>query len=323
MKEVHDEGIRRGTADCGRRVTLLLLVAAWLSAASSHAQSGPPPVILENTLPGIEQPFDSLIPDHWGRNRAESMIGPWSVSGGVATASGSQPRLVYVTTDKGFPPSAVGSDDAAMPTGDGWVATVMVSYLDSPQTVVNLEGTSHELQLLGPTSTGVADTFWVYLRYVSILATVALPQDTAVRYTVHYKGLNGGNLLDVWIDDNRVVNGYDLDSATPGQPFDLDSVQLAGGGSGSWTMTFDDLLVGLLDTGPEIVSSSAVPITGATAVTFLSELGAVYALESSDSLVSGPWTRSAPLVSGDGGIMRVHDLDGPSQHRVYRVMRLP
>jgi hypothetical protein len=302
-----------------RRGPILLL----LLAGAVHAQTGAPPVILEDKTPGIGQPFDYLTPDRWGRNRAEYMIGPWIISGGVATATGNQPRLIYSPTDKGYPPDPIGTDDAVMPVDDGWVATIVFAYLDTPHVAATLAGSFHELQFLGPASTGIADQFIVHLRNHSTVATVTLAPNVEIRYTVHYHGVNGGNVLDIWIDDSQVVNGYDLDIATPGQPFDLSAVQLAGGGSGSWTVTYNELFVGLLDSGPEIISSAPTPAPATPAVIFTGELGREYMLEYTGDLVHGAWFRCNPVLTGDGALLRLYDTDGPAQHRAYRVLQLP
>jgi hypothetical protein len=294
-----------------------------MTSVAVCAQTGAPPVILEDKSPGIGQPFDFLTPDRWGRNRAADMIGPWIISGGVATASGSQPRLIYATTDKGFPPDPLGSDDVAMPTGDGWVATVVFAYQDTPHVVTTLAGSTHELQFLGPASTGTADEFMVQLRNYGTVGTFTLSPNVSTRYTVHYKGMNGGNVLDIWIDDTLMAGAYDLDNATPGQPFDLSAVQLAGGGSGSWTLTYDELFVGLLDSGPQIASSTPSPTQAVGTVVFSGELGREYVLEYTDDLLHGPWFSCSPIVTGDNSFQHLHDTDGPAPTRTYRVLRLP
>ena len=300
-------------------------VAVWILATAGPVPAVPPSAMLEDTTPGINQSFDSIDPVNWGRHRTEIHIGTWTVSGGRAEAmqsAGSAPRIVYSATTKGYPPDPIGADDTPMPTGDGWVASIRFRYMDEPLTAVVIEG-GFELQLLGPVATGSPNTFIVHLRNYTPLSTFTLPQDTDILYTVHYWGLNHGNLLDIWIDDTLVVDGYDLDGAAPDQPFPALMVQLGGGGGTSWTLSFDELYLGLPEGEPDVVSSTPVAVHDGAAVSFDSELGRAYFLEYTADPVGGSWNRIGGRVDGDGTLLSLHDLSGATSTRIYRVLRLP
>ena len=198
--------------------------------ANSNGVTG----VLDDGQAGINVPFDTdLHSVEWG-SAADVCCGTWTVSGGTATTGSDgvdSPRLIYNSTLKNQP-----GITTPMNTSDGWVATTEFSYTGTIYVVTGLEGAAdvggnYELRLYGNELSG-GNQFRINLRdYTDLVAPFDLAPGMPHEYAVHYRGVNSGNLVDCYIDGQRVVDGFDLDDhPTKSGAWHMTACQIGGGG---------------------------------------------------------------------------------------------
>ena len=95
-------------------------------------------------------------------------------------------------------------------------------------------------------------------------------------------------------------------------------VILVNDGSGGVSV-FDTILTAGYTNGPATVASGAIEVDDVIALSFTTEFGEIYRVQSSTSLVSGTWTGTPYVFEGTGLEMRAFDPSGSSPGKCYRL----
>jgi hypothetical protein len=147
----------------------------------------------------------------------------------------------------------------------------------------------------------------------TIVNSFPLEENKVHTYALHYKGTNGNNELDIYVNGLRAA-GYSLtnhpDFGTRG-PWKMNAIQLGGGNPHV-----------SLQTGDYVVTSSAV-FTDTIRLSVLTETGETYGTEASINLLTDTFSEaSGGRVEGNGSTQNLYRvIDGTEGY--FRAVELP
>lgn len=281
---------------------------------------------LDPAQPGCQVPFDSdLQAVDWGF--LDGTIGAWAVSNGAAHATymtNVAPRLLYRTSEMGS------STRTNLNTADGWIVRERFSYTETPFGMGGIEDPGgYEVQIFGPWNEG-QDRWRIQLRdfsFGSMVSDVVLTQDEPHEFLFHYFREGGtGDVMNVWIDGVVAVTNFPMYyHLTKSGPMELETVQIAGGGFATGTVSVIDVVAAPVSTNVEPLDIQALSnILEAVALSYTGETGAVYGLEDAAELsTSDAFTSSSPVrVDGDGGEQKLYGTPIEGTEQFFRAVEI-